>query len=100
MSTQTAKPAPRARRATRIGVVSSAARQKTIKVTLAYQVKHPKYGKYLRRRTVLHAHDEKGEARLGDVVEVAECRPISKTKHWRLVRIVRAAAGEASGGEA
>ncbi len=100
MSTQTANPAPRAPRATRTGVVSSTARQKTIKVTLAYQVKHPKYGKYLRRRTVLHAHDEKGEARLGDVVEVAECRPISKTKHWRLVRIVRAAAGAPVGGEA
>jgi small subunit ribosomal protein S17 len=50
--------------------------------------KHPKYGKFIRRRTVLHVHDENNESRTGDVVEVAQCRPISKTKCWRLVRIV------------
>jgi small subunit ribosomal protein S17 len=87
---------PRTRRATRIGVVSSAARQKTIKVTVAYLVKHGKYGKFQSRRTVLHAHDEKNEAGLGDMVEVAECRPISKTKNWRLVRIVQRAPRQAA----
>ena len=64
---------------------------KTIKVVVAYQTKHPKYGKYLKRRTVLHAHDEKNEAREGDRVEIAECRPLSRTKHHRLLRIVEKA---------
>jgi small subunit ribosomal protein S17 len=70
------------------GVVASDKGNKTIKVIVAYQMKHPKYGKYLKRRTVLHAHDETNEAREGDTVELAECRPLSKTKHHRLLRIV------------
>ena len=70
------------------GVVASDKGDKTIKVVVNYQTKHPKYGKYLKRRTVLHAHDEKNEAHEGDTVELAECRPLSKTKHHRLVRIV------------
>jgi len=74
-----------------VGVVSSDVRDKTIRVTVAYQVQHPKYGKYLARRTVLHAHDEKNEAHVGDTVEIVECRPISKTKHWRLVNILKRA---------
>ncbi len=74
-----------------IGVVASDKGDKTIKVVVEFQTKHPKYGKYLRRRTVLHAHDEKNEAREGDKVEIAECRPLSKTKHHRLVRIVEKA---------
>jgi len=78
----------RGRRPTRIGVVASDVRDKTIKVTVEYSVRHPKYGKYLRRRTALHAHDEKNEARVGDIVELAACRPISKSKHWRLLRIL------------
>jgi small subunit ribosomal protein S17 len=65
------------------GVVASDKGDKTIKVVVNYQTKHPKYGKYLKRRTVLHAHDEKNEAREGDTVEIAECRPLSKTKHHR-----------------
>ena len=81
--------APRKKRPVRIGVVASAARDKTIKVTVSYLVRHPKYGKYLRRRTVLHAHDENNEAGKGDLVEIVACRPVSKTKHWRLVRVVR-----------
>ncbi|HVP12548.1 MAG TPA: 30S ribosomal protein S17 [Phycisphaerae bacterium] len=72
-----------------MGVVTSSGRQKTIRVTVAYNVRHPKYGKYLRRQSVFQAHDEKGEAKQGDVVEIVECRPISKTKSWRLSRIVR-----------
>ena len=70
------------------GIVTGAKTAKTIKVTVTYQIKHPKYGKYLNRRTVLHVHDEKGEAHDGDTVIVAECRPISKTKHHRLVKVV------------
>jgi small subunit ribosomal protein S17 len=74
-----------------VGVVASDKGDKTIKVVVNYQTKHPKYGKYLKRRTVLHAHDEKNDAKLGDTVEIAECRPLSKTKHHRLVRIVERA---------
>lgn len=73
------------------GIVASDKGDKTIKVVVNYQMKHPKYGKYLKRRTVLHAHDEKNEAREGDTVEIAECRPLSKTKHHRLVRIIEKA---------
>jgi small subunit ribosomal protein S17 len=87
MATTTAQPA-RSPLTVIQGVVSGTKMNKTIKVSLNYQTKHAKYGKYLSRRTVLHVHDEKGEAREGDTVEVAECRPISKTKHHRLVRIV------------
>ena len=70
------------------GVVASDKADKTIKVVVAFQTRHPKYGKFLKRRTVLHAHDERNEAKEGDTVEIAECRPLSKTKHHRLVRIV------------
>src|ERR1700757_4825492 len=73
------------------GVVASDKGDKTIKVVVNYQTKHPKYGKYLKRRTVLHAHDEKNEAKEGDTVEIAECRPLSRTKHHRLIRIVERA---------
>src|SRR5688572_33146649 len=73
------------------GVVASDKGDKTIKVVVNYQTKHPKYGKYLKRRTVLHAHDEKNDAKEGDTVEIAECRPLSKTKHHRLLRIVQRA---------
>ena len=74
-----------------LGVVASDKGHKTIKVVVNYQARHPKYGKYLKRRTVLHAHDEKNEAKEGDTVEIAECRPLSKTKHHRLLRIVQKA---------
>src|SRR3954464_14924492 len=73
------------------GVVASDKGNKTIKVVVEYQTKHPKYGKYLKRRTTLHAHDEKNDAKEGDTVEIAECRPLSKTKHHRLLRIVQRA---------
>ena len=73
------------------GVVASDKGNKTIKVLVEFQAKHAKYGKYLKRRTVLHAHDEKNDAKEGDRVEIAECRPLSKTKHHRLLRIVERA---------
>ncbi|RME72669.1 MAG: 30S ribosomal protein S17 [Planctomycetota bacterium] len=74
------------------GVVTSAKMDKTITVQHSYLRPHPKYGKYVRRYTKLKAHDEKNEAREGDLVEIAETRPLSKTKRYRLVRIVRRAA--------
>jgi small subunit ribosomal protein S17 len=73
---------------TQIGVVDSDKREKTRKVVVNYLAKHSKYGKYVRQRTVLHVHDENNESRSGDLVEVAPCRPLSKTKSWKLVRIV------------
>ena len=80
-------------RRTAIGVVTSAAAAKTLRVQVNRTVKDPTYGKYLKRRTVLHVHDEKQQAKVGDRVEVMACRPISKTKRWRLVRIVGAGEG-------
>ncbi len=77
----------------RIGSVDSASRDKSCKVTINYLVRHPKYGKYVRRRTSLHVHDERNEARVGDRVEIAECRPISKTKSWTLMRVVESKGG-------
>lgn len=73
---------------TRIGVVESDKRDKSRKVVISYRAKHPKYGKYISRRTVIHVHDETNESRLGDKVEIAECKPISKTKSWALVRVI------------
>lgn len=75
----------------RVGTVETDKRDKTRKVVVQYLAKHPKYGKYMKQRTVLHVHDEQNESRAGDRVEVAPCRPISKTKSWRLVRIVERA---------
>ncbi|MDX9911160.1 MAG: 30S ribosomal protein S17 [Phycisphaerales bacterium] len=72
----------------KIGVVETDARDKTRKVVINFMSKHAKYGKYVRGRTVLHVHDENNESHTGDVVEIAQCRPISKTKSWELVRIV------------
>ena len=73
----------------RMGTVVSARSDKSIKVRFEFSVKHPKYGKYMRRSTTLHTHDEKNEAKTGDIVEVVACRRLSKTKCWRLERIVR-----------
>src|ERR1044071_1540917 len=71
-----------------IGMVTSDKVSKTRKVVFEYLARHAKYNKYVKRQTVLHVHDEKNESRVGDHVEVMSCRPISKTKTWRLVRIV------------
>jgi small subunit ribosomal protein S17 len=71
-----------------VGVVTSDKMNKTRRVEIPRLVKHPRYGKYIKRRTVCHVHDEKNESHAGDTVEIMETRPLSKTKHWRLVRIV------------
>lgn len=72
------------------GIVSGRSGDKSIRVQLDYLTRHPKYGKTLKRRTVAHVHDERNEASEGDLVEITKCRPFSKTKTWRLVRIVEA----------
>ena len=71
-----------------IGMVTADKVSKTRKVVFEYLARHEKYNKYVKRQTVLHVHDEKNESRIGDQVEVMSCRPISRTKTWRLVRIV------------
>ena len=73
------------------GVVVSNSGDKSVKVAIDFKVRHPKYGKYVKRRTKLGVHDEQNQATIGDIVEVVECRPYSKTKSWRLVRVVEKA---------
>jgi small subunit ribosomal protein S17 len=75
-------------RKTRIGVVTSNKMTKTITVAVERKVKHPIYGKFVKKTTRFHAHDEKNEASIGDVVRIMETRPLSKTKRWRLVEVL------------
>ena len=76
---------------TAVGVVTNDRTLKTRRVEIPRLVKHAKYGKYLRRRTICYVHDERNESHSGDTVEITECRPLSKTKHHRLLRIVQKA---------
>jgi small subunit ribosomal protein S17 len=78
-------------RKTRTGVVTSDKMAKTITVAVERKVKHPIYGKFIKKTTKFHAHDEKEECGVGDVVTIMETRPLSKTKRWRLVEIVEKA---------
>jgi small subunit ribosomal protein S17 len=78
----------RGRRRVEVGLVTSDKMNKTRRVEIPRLVKHQRYGKYIRRRTVCHVHDEKNESHTGDTVEIMETRPLSKTKNWRLVRVV------------
>ncbi len=73
-----------------VGVVTSDRAVKTRRVEVARLVKHPKYKKYVRRRTICHVHDENNDSKMGDTVEIVECRPRSKSKRWELVRVVQA----------
>lgn len=70
------------------GRVVSDKMDKTVTVEVERRVKHPLYGKFVRRSTKVHAHDENNECRIGDVVVVEQCRPLSKTKSWRFVKLV------------
>jgi small subunit ribosomal protein S17 len=83
--------AQRGKRKTMRGQVTSNKMQKTLVVEVRRKVRHPFYEKYVARRTRLYVHDENNEARIGDVVEVAQTRPLSAKKRWRLVRIVQRA---------
>lgn len=79
-----------------VGVVTSLSGEKSIKVTYFYKVPHPLYGKEIRRKTVIHVHDENKECALGDKVEVMETRPISKLKRFRVVKVIEKAPQVAS----
>jgi small subunit ribosomal protein S17 len=85
----------RGKRRIAVGVVTSDKMNKTRRVEIGRLAKHARYGKIIRRRTVCHVHDEKNESKAGDTVEIMESRPLSRTKHWRLVRIVTKAPGTA-----
>jgi len=78
-------------RRTLVGRVVSDRMDKTVTVLIERRVKHPLYGKYIRRSTKLHVHDEDNACRMGDTVVIEPCRPLSKTKSWRLVEIVERA---------
>ena len=86
----------RGRRRLAVGVVVSDKMSKTRRVELPRLEKHPRYGKYIKRRTICYVHDEANESHVGDKVEIAESRPMSKLKRWRLVRIVTKAPTQAA----
>ena len=87
-ATETTTPVVRNLRKTRTGVVSSNKMDKTITVNVERKIKHPLYGKFLKKTTKFHAHDEKNECSIGDTVKIMEARPMSKTKRWRLVEVI------------
>jgi small subunit ribosomal protein S17 len=78
----------RGSRRTAVGVVTRDKMNKTRRVEIPRLEKHPRYGKYIKRRTICYVHDETNESRMGDTVEIMEARPMSKLKCWRLVRVV------------
>ena len=88
MSTETNT---RGRKIEVVGEVISDKMDKTISVLIYRMVKHPKYGKYVKKTSVFKAHDEKNEAKIGDIVKIRETRPLSKTKRWTLAEVVEAA---------
>ena len=75
----------------KVGVVTSNKMDKSISVKVERKVKHPLYGKFVKKSTKFHAHDEKNECSIGDTVKIMETRPMSKTKRWRLVEVVEKA---------
>lgn len=81
----------RSRRKTRVGVVISDARDKTVTVEVPRSSRHQRYDKIVRRSSKFHAHDETNDANLGDMVRIMETRPISKQKRWRVVEVVERA---------
>ncbi|MCS7159890.1 MAG: 30S ribosomal protein S17 [Gemmatales bacterium] len=78
----------RGRRKLAVGIVTSDKMNKTRRVEIPRLVRHPRYGKYIRRRTVCYVHDEQNVSRVGDTVKIMETRPLSKLKRWRLVEII------------
>ena len=73
---------------TLVGTVVSDKADKTVTVAVTRLVKHPRYGKYIRRTTKFHVHDPNGSVQLGDTVQIAQCRPVSKTKSWRVSKLI------------
>jgi len=92
----TATPASRNKRKVLVGFVTSRSGDKSVKVTIPYRTPHPIYHKVINSKTVVHAHDEKNETKVGDKVEIMETRPLSKLKRWRIVTVVERTAGAAA----
>ena len=90
-TTPAEKAAPAARQRTLTGVVTRDANAKTRRVDVQRLVKHPRYGKYLKERTICYVHDETNDSHMGDVVEIVESRPLSKSKRWVLKAVLRRA---------
>lgn len=91
MSTPATTPVERNLRKERVGIVTSDKMDKSVVVMVERRVMHPKYGKFVKRSSKFMAHDEKGEANIGDTVRISETRPVSKLKRWRVVEIVERA---------
>lgn len=91
VETKQAEQAPRGRKIEVVGEVVSNKMQKTISVLVYRMVRHKKYGKFLKKTSVFKAHDEKSQAKVGDIVRIHETRPLSKTKRWALSEIVEQA---------
>ena len=91
MSNETTTTVDRNLRKERVGIVTSDKMSKSITVIVERRVMHPKYGKFVKRSSKFMAHDEKGDAHVGDTVRIAETRPMSKLKRWRLVEVVERA---------
>ena len=89
----TATPSTRNTRKALIGFVTSRSGDKSIKVTIPYKTPHPLFHKVINRKTVVHAHDEKNETKVGDKVEIMETRPMSRLKRWRIISVVERTAG-------
>ena len=87
MTEQTQKPLKNEK----VGQVVSTKTAKTIVVEVSRRVPHPLYKRIVKKRKKFHAHDEEGTAKMGDIVRITECRPLSRMKHWRLVEVVRRA---------
>jgi small subunit ribosomal protein S17 len=73
------------------GIVTSKSGDKSLKAVYLYKIPHPLYKKEIKRRTVVHVHDEENKCKVGDTIEIMETRPISKLKHWRVTRIIKEA---------
>ena len=86
----------RGSRRSAVGVVTSDKMNKTRRVEIPRLEKHPRYGKYIKRRTICYVHDEANESHVGDTVEIMESRPLSKLKCWRLVKVVKKAPTQAA----
>ena len=91
MSTESTATLDRNLRKERVGIVTSDKMDKSVVVTVQRRVMHPKYGKFVKRSSKFMAHDEKGEANIGDTVRISETRPMSKMKRWRVVEIMERA---------
>jgi small subunit ribosomal protein S17 len=87
VATETTTEVVRNLRKTKTGLVTSNKMDKTITVKVERKIKHPLYGKFLKKSTSFHAHDGNNECNIGDTVKIMECRPLSKTKRWRLVEV-------------